>query len=150
MEKIVKDASEVSLEQVRSYWNANPVAASAVPHPPGSPAFFEFYDRLRERNASVESSYALHEYKRFSGKMVLDIGCGNGYGVDLTPTAVDLCRKRFTLMEQKGDFRVGNAESLPFDDNTFDCVTSIGVLHHTPDTPKSITKSSAPSNRAVG
>jgi SAM-dependent methyltransferase len=31
---------------------------------------------------------------------------------------------------------VGDAESLPFADGTFDVVYSWGVLHHSPDTPK--------------
>jgi ubiquinone/menaquinone biosynthesis C-methylase UbiE len=106
---------------------------------------------LREQNESVEFSAALHEYAQFTGKRVLDVGCGNGYvlsryaqegahvvGVDLTKTAVDLTRRRFELTGLSGDFRVANAESLPFDDAAFDCVCSMGVIHHTPETPRAV------------
>jgi ubiquinone/menaquinone biosynthesis C-methylase UbiE len=34
------------------------------------------------------------------------------------------------------DLRVGDAESLPFEDNTFDHVYSWGVIDHSPNTPK--------------
>ncbi len=145
--------STARLEDVRAYWEANPLAASAVPHPPGSPEYFDYYDALREANESVEFSYALHEYRDFRGKKVLDVGCGNGYvlsrfaragaevyGVDLTDTAVALCRKRFEYAGLVGDFRQGNAEALPFPDDTFDCVTSMGVLHHTPATATAVSE----------
>lgn len=36
------------------------------------------------------------------------------------------------------DISCANAENLPFLDNTFDLVTSYGVLHHTPDTAKAV------------
>jgi ubiquinone/menaquinone biosynthesis C-methylase UbiE len=143
--------SSVTVDQVRQFWDQNPLCAAAIPHPLGSREYFEFYDHLREINESVEFSYAFHEYENFSGKKVLDIGCGNGYvlsrfskegaktsGVDITPTGVNLCRKRFEMMGLAGDFQVGNAEELPFPDNTFDCVSSMGVLHHTPNTEKAI------------
>jgi SAM-dependent methyltransferase len=140
-------AAPVGIEDVRSYWEAHPLCAEAIPHPLGSAAYFEYYDRLREANESVEFSAALHEYSSFAGRAVLDVGCGNGYvlsryaragarttGVDLTQAAVELCRKRFAYMALPGEFRQANAEALPFPDNTFDCVTSMGVLHHTPNT----------------
>ena len=139
------------VSEVRRFWERNPVAASAVPHPLGSPEYFAYYDALREQNESVEFSEALHEYRHFAGKRVLDVGSGNGYvlsryaaagartcGVDLTRTAVDLCRRRFELANLAGEFVVGNAERLPFPDGAFDCVCSMGVLHHTPDTARAI------------
>ena len=141
----------VALEDVRSFWEAHPVAAAAVPHAPGTPGFFDYYDRLREANESAEFSARLHEYADFSGRRVLDVGCGNGYvlsryaragaivsGVDLTDTAVELCRKRFAYMGLAGEFWRGNAERLPFGDAEFDCVCSMGVLHHTPDTAAAV------------
>jgi len=139
------------LEDVRSYWDSNPLSAAAIPHPLFTPEYFEHYDRLREANESLAFSYDLHEYRRFAGKKVLDVGCGNGYvlskyaregadayGVDLTPTAVRLCERRFELLGLDGTFAVASAEALPFEDETFDCVCSMGVVHHTPDTPRAV------------
>ncbi len=134
------------IEDVRAFWEAHPLCASAIPHPPGTPAFFREYDALREANESVAYSASLHEYADFRGRDVLDVGSGNGYvlsryatagarvrGVDLTEKATGLCRRRFELAGLAGEFLVASAESLPFPDESFDCVCSMGVLHHTPD-----------------
>jgi SAM-dependent methyltransferase len=143
--------TSVRIEDVRSFWERNPVSASAIPHPLGTAEYFQAYDRLRERNESVAFSEALHEYGAFAGKRVLDVGAGNGYvlaryarsggqafGVDLTSTAVDLCRRRFALERLEGRFAIGSAECLPFASGTFDCVCSMGVLHHTPDVSRAM------------
>jgi SAM-dependent methyltransferase len=142
-----------TIESVRRFWEGNPVAARAVPFELGTPEYFARYDQLREANESVAFSSNLHEYSNFAGKRVLDIGSGNGYvlsryaaagarvcGVDLTRTAIGLCRRRFELMKVPGQFMVGNAERLPFGDETFDCVCSMGVLHHTPDTGRAVSE----------
>jgi len=139
------------ISQVREYWNANALCASAIPHPLGTKDYFRFYNILREKNETLEFSYKLHEYKNFAGKKVLDVGCGNGYvlekyaqegaevfGIDITHTAIDLCWKRFSFSNSKGNFQEANAEALPFESNFFDCVSSMGVLHHTPETQKAI------------
>lgn len=141
----------INIEEVKKFWGNHPVAAAAVPHPLGSFEYFQYYDKLREENESLNFSYRLHEYKQFKGKKVLDVGCGNGYvlskfaqegadvtGVDITETGIDLCQKRFAFQELKGNFKVANAEELPFEDNTFDCVCSMGVLHHTPNTQQAV------------
>jgi SAM-dependent methyltransferase len=142
---------QVRIEDVQRFWDENPLASAAIPHPLGSPEYFEHYDGLREQNESVEFSYSFHEYRAFGGKKVLDVGCGNGYvlsryaregadvsGVDITPTGVELTRKRFELMGLEGDFWVASAEDLPFADASFDCVSSTGVIHHTPSTENAI------------
>lgn len=144
-------SGEPTLGAVKRFWEANPVAARSVPHPLGTPEYFAYYDALREANESPAFAAEVHEYAAFAGKHVLDVGSGNGYvlsryathgartcGIDLTSTAAALCKRRFALMRLPGEFLVGNAESLPFADASFDCVCSMGVLHHTPDTARAV------------
>jgi SAM-dependent methyltransferase len=71
---------------------------------------------------------------------LLDAGCGSGRtldelarygrvsGVDLSPDAVETARRR-----GHDDVRVGRVEELPFADATFDVVTCLDVVEHTPD-----------------
>jgi ubiquinone/menaquinone biosynthesis C-methylase UbiE len=74
-----------------------------------------------------------------SGARMLDVCCGPGtvsaeavrrgatvIGVDLSEEMVDVAKLKGT----GADFRVGDAEALPFTDQSFDCVTcSFGILH---------------------
>lgn len=142
-----------NINDVKNFWNQNPLCASIIPHELGSEEYFDYYDKLREEIESLKFSYNLHEYKAFAGQKVLDVGCGNGYilskyakekaevyGVDITPTAVELCEKRFSYKGLSGNFQEANAEELPFADNTFDCICSMGVLHHVPDTEKAVSE----------
>lgn len=149
--KDVFGLSQVTTEQVRSFWQANPLCVQGNPYQLGTADFFEFYNAQREAIESIPYSYALHEYPDFKEKNVLDVGCGNGYvlskyaaegaevfGIDITEAGVELCRKRFEYLKLKGDFRVADAQDIPFPDETFDCVCSMGVLHHVPDTQKAL------------
>jgi SAM-dependent methyltransferase len=83
------------------------------------------------------------------GKKVLEIGVGLGAdhqrfaeagaivsGIDLTNRAIEHTRRRFELLGLASDLRQGDAENLPFADNTFDVIYSWGVIHHSPDTPR--------------
>jgi ubiquinone/menaquinone biosynthesis C-methylase UbiE len=138
---------KITIKEVRAFWESNPLCASMIPHPLGSEEWFRHYDLLREGNESPAFSSYLHKYRAFAGKKVLDVGCGNGYvlsryaqegaqvvGVDVTAAAIRLCRQRFGYGGLAGSFMVANAEQLPFAADGFDCVCSMGVLHHTPDT----------------
>jgi SAM-dependent methyltransferase len=111
-------------------------------------------ERLRKH---AEARYHLepyiHDFARFgegSGQDVLEIGVGMGAdhlewarsgprrlaGIDLTPSAVNWTAQRFEAYGLESDLREGDAENLPFSDNSFDLVYSWGVLHHSPDTPR--------------
>jgi SAM-dependent methyltransferase len=85
------------------------------------------------------------------GKKVLEIGVGLGadhqrfaeagailHGVDLTPRAIELTRRRFELLGLSTELRQGDAENLDFADASFDIVYSWGVIHHSPDTPRAV------------
>lgn len=135
------------LSSVKNFWNEHPLAVDAISAEAGTPAFFEQYDQLREANEPREFASELHEYAAFKGKRVLEVGMGNAYtlsrycqegaevfGIDITERAVQIARQRFQLLGLHGDFQIGNAEALPYPDAHFDCICSMGVLHHVPDT----------------
>ena len=83
---------------------------------------------------------------------MLEIGCGIGTdavrfvkngalytGIDLTEFGIETAKKHFELKGLKYEkLFVADAEKLPFDDNTFDLVVSLGVIHHTPDIQKCV------------
>jgi SAM-dependent methyltransferase len=82
------------------------------------------------------------------GKLVLDVGCGMGrfaevvtrwgarvVGIDLS-AAAEVAAKNLSDRE----FIAFQADvfSLPFASESFDCIYSMGVLHHTPDCEKAV------------
>jgi len=84
----------------------------------------------------------------FRGKLVLDVGCGMGrfaevatrwgarvIGIDLS-AAAEVAAENLS----KRDFVALQADvfALPFLPETFDCIYSMGVLHHTPDCEQAV------------
>lgn len=75
------------------------------------------------------------------GEKVLDLGCANGrmielfsaigadyWGIDSSNSLVKIAKNLYP----EGRFQTGNALNLPFEDNFFDKVYFISVLHHIP------------------
>jgi len=89
----------------------------------------------------------------FRDKIVFDAGCGKGrhliasaqfhakeiIGVDLATGSVKSAFKNTKHLTNVHIIQ-GNLYHLPFKNNTFDYVYSIGVLHHTPDPKKTFTE----------
>ncbi len=130
--------------QVHDYWNARPCGTQFTTLEWGSPEFFA--DVEKTRYASHPFMREVAEFDGFRGKKLLEIGCGLGTdlinfarggaivsGIDLTERSIELVKERFAAEGREVDARAGDAEHLPFADETFDVVYSFGVLHHTPD-----------------
>ncbi|WP_018341401.1 class I SAM-dependent methyltransferase [Cytophaga aurantiaca] len=82
---------------------------------------------------------------------VLDVGCGTGrwsYYIAgkvncvecIDPSKAVLAAAR--LLKNKPNIRISQAsvDNIPFSDNSFDLVFSLGVLHHVPDTKEAVKK----------
>lgn len=148
MYRPTRSADELK-SRVRAFWNRDPCGSAHSNALEGSP---EFFAEVEARRTQLEPF--IGDYARFSDwrdRDVLEIGVGLGTdfirharagarvtGVDLTPRAVELTRKRIGLEGFTGDLRVADAENLPFTDGSFDRVYSWGVLHHTPDTERAV------------
>jgi 2-polyprenyl-6-hydroxyphenyl methylase/3-demethylubiquinone-9 3-methyltransferase len=82
----------------------------------------------------------------WSGKDVLDLGCGGGFmaeamarrgarvtGVDPSRQAIAAARAHATVSGLAIDYRVGLGEAIPADDATCDAVVCVDVLEHVSD-----------------
>lgn len=137
-------------EQVKAYWEANVCETDTTKSPKYTKDYFEETEQYRY--SVTPDVFQFAQFTRWHGKKVLEIGIGAGtdfiqwvragaeaYGIDLTEEAVEHTKKRLELYGLKArEVRVGDAENLPYANNTFDLVYSWGVLHHTPDTEKAI------------
>lgn len=92
-------------------------------------------------NFSAMNSFFVHDFIRhIEFDTVLNVGCGLGpqntlfglmekdvVGVDINKKFIEAARS-----ESRGEFVVGDAENLPFDDNSFDMVFTFKVVQHIP------------------
>ena len=93
--------------------------------------WFKARRRLVERTVKSYSEHIDGDIK------ILDVGCGTGgvlsmlsrygnsFGVDVSPEAINYCKKR-----KLNNIKIGTAEKLPFPDNTFSIVVCLDVLYH--------------------
>jgi 2-polyprenyl-3-methyl-5-hydroxy-6-metoxy-1,4-benzoquinol methylase len=148
----------VSVERVREYWNNRPCNIRHSPSPIGSR---EYFDEVEARKYFVEPHIPLFaDFERWSGKNVLEIGCGIGTDTinfaragahvtvaELSETSLELARQRAAVfgLEDDIEFHHGNAEELtdfvPLEPQ--DLVYSFGVIHHSPHPEKILAEARA-------
>jgi SAM-dependent methyltransferase len=138
---------DASLEQRRAFWTEYQPGFRFTDAEVGMREFFQAVERHRY---ALESHIPeVVQFPAWAGTDVLEAGCGiatDGLqfaragarytGIDLSPTAVDLARRRFELAEVEGSFVQGSITELPFPDASFDLVYSHGVIHHVPETER--------------
>jgi SAM-dependent methyltransferase len=98
---------------------------------------------------SIQLYHSVAAQVDLTGKRVLEVSCGHGggasyvmrtlgpasyTGLDLNPVGLDFCRKKHQLPGL--EFVEGNAEELPFPDQSFDAVINIEASHCYPRFPR--------------
>ena len=142
-----------TIEEVRDFWENNPLWTGESAHETGSRDFFEEHAKVY-----IDDCFAGKFDEKTIPKVppeakVLDLGCGPGFWViqlaqrggrnlvaaDLTENALQLARKRVEAYGCSGvEFSRQNAEQLTFATNSFDHVNCQGVIHHTPNTEQCV------------
>lgn len=137
------------LEEIKAYWDTHIHDLEIAQHPIGRLEFFKELSQYRFEKLNYLPKVV--DFCGFSGKKLLEIGCGLGIdliqfakggaevtGVDLSSTAIALAKKYFSLENIPGHFKVMNGEALQFPDASFDVVYCHGVLQYTANPEKMI------------
>ena len=134
-------------DQVQRQWNNDPAGSHYVVEAAAhTKEWFLEAERYRYDEYAPWMPETM-EFDRHNGEELLEIGGGIGtdlaqfaaHGarvtdIDLSGGHLTLAKENFVVRGLQGRFIQHDAETLVFDDNTFDVVYSNGVLHHTPNT----------------
>lgn len=139
------DSRANSMQTTRTFWNASPCGAQE-----------SFASRVGHRyGAEPWVMDVLKEIAAIKPENVLEIGCGQGtdahtlcrmlpqsskyIGIDYSDKSIAIAKQTQLSLDSSGampTFKVGDAECLEFDDDTFSFIYSNGVLHHTSCPPE--------------
>jgi SAM-dependent methyltransferase len=138
--------SEALLEETRKFWNTNPCDSHS-----------DLLERMNFRYG--KEPYLPKILQRAAiNKKILEVGCGQGtdalfcgrimpkdgiyIGIDYSDKSIrkaeQSAKKITSELKVQPRFECGNAESLSFPEESFNCVISMGVIHHTPHPAKAI------------
>jgi SAM-dependent methyltransferase len=134
---------EVSIENIRDYWDARPCN---IRHSKKEVGSLEYFQEVTERRYRAEPHIPRWaEFDKWAGKRVLEIGVGIGtdgaefarhgaeyVGTDLSGKSIEIASQRFQAEQLHGTFIPGNAENISqiLPDEKFDLIYSFGVIHH--------------------
>jgi SAM-dependent methyltransferase len=140
-----------TIDEVRAFWNANPLWTGESSEEPGSPGFFASHTRacLDMIGGTVPARIWPDAAK---DAPILDLGCGIGFwleqfwerghrditGADLSSSSLALACKRCEHLGASVRLSEQNAEAMTFPDGMFQHVNCIGVIHHSPAPEQSI------------
>ena len=110
---------------------------------------FNYFDEKEIENIGNEYFDIVDFSKYDEQSKVLDVGCGTGrWSIYLSSKfsnvyAMDPSKAIYAAANLTKDIPgilliKASAENIPFEDDTFDLVISLGVLHHIPDTQKAL------------
>ncbi len=143
--------------EVFNFWNTAPNESLSVAVPKDTRAFF-FQTEDKRYNALHKDLgkpffKEVIDFESYKGKKILEVGCGIGIDsiqfaragndltlLDLTIESVSIARSRLESEGFSANYVSGDSENLPFADNQFDVVYSYGVIHHSPDTTRSVSE----------
>ena len=124
-------------------------------------------EKLSCQYANERISRVIADCYSFSGKSVLDIGCGDGtytlqfpllgakktLGIDPAPAAINIATQKAkeANLTNLVDFEVANIYTLDeqLKNRFFDCIILRGVLHHLPDPAEAIRKIASLANTII-
>ena len=139
--------ADVSIEEVRAYWDRRPCNIRHSPKPVGTR---EYFDEVEARKYFVEPHIPLFaQFERWRDARVLEVGCGIGTdtinfaragagvtAVDLSPLSLQIARRRAEAYGLADRIRLfaANAEELSqvVPPEPYDLIYAFGMLHHTP------------------
>jgi SAM-dependent methyltransferase len=136
-------------KRIQQHWNNDPCGRRSGRWSADAPVgTLEYFKKIDDYRYGYYASWLprVMGFNDAKERRLLEIGVGQGTdlamfaqhgaictGIDLCTEHLKLSQERFRLYNLDGRFVLGDAESLPFDDNTFDIVYSYGVIHHTPN-----------------
>lgn len=134
-------------DEVQRQWNNDAAGSHYVRD--ASPNTLEWFKEVEAYRYGQYAPWMLEvmEFSQHPGQKLLELGGGigtdlsqfAGHGalttdLDLSAGHLALAKENFKLRGLHGEFIHHDAETLPFEDDTFDVVYSNGVIHHTPNT----------------
>ncbi|MBV9523003.1 MAG: class I SAM-dependent methyltransferase [Alphaproteobacteria bacterium] len=138
-------------DEVQRQWDRDPCGSHYVKD--AAPETLEWFAEVERYRYGTYAPWMpkVMEFADHAGEQVLEVGAGLGTDLaqfakngaivtdlDMSSEHLRLARRNFELRGLRGEFRQGDAENLPFDANTFDLVYSNGVIHHTPNTQRTL------------